>query len=117
MSGSFNLFATRTGLSQEKEPGQDGLGQEDGRDAEVELPLSRFVPEKVHPHECAYAAADDGQPDEGVLRNAPLPPPGLPFVDPEDQESQEIDADEIDEECSHGCPGDAPVEFVILLQI
>ena len=41
----------------EKEPGQDGLGDEDGRDAEVD-------------------------------------------VDPEDQEGQDIDADEIYDDCS-----------------
>ena len=46
-----------TGLSQEEKPGQDGLGKEDGGDTEVELPFLRFVPEEIHSHERADAAA------------------------------------------------------------
>ena len=94
-----------TGLSQEEKPGQDGLGKEDGGDTEVELPFLRFVPEKIHPHERADAAADDGHPDERILRDAPLPPACLPLVNPEDQEGQDIDADEVYEDCSQGCQG------------
>ena len=88
---------------QEEKPGQDGLGEKDGGDAEVEFPLLRFVPEEIHPHERADAATGDGHPDERILRDAPLPPTGLPLVNPEDQEGQDIDADEVYEECSQGC--------------
>ena len=94
-----------TGLSQEEKPGQNGLGKEDGGDAEVEFPLLRFVPEEIHPHERADAAAGDGHPDERTLRDAPLPPARLPLVNSEDQEGQDIDADEVYEECSQGCQG------------
>ena len=90
---------------QEEKPGQDGLGEKDGGDAEVEFPLLRFVPEEIHPHERADAATGDGHPDERILRDAPLPPTGLPLVNPEDQEGQDIDADEVYEDCSQGCPG------------
>ena len=94
-----------TGLSQEEKPGQDGLGEKDGGDAEVELPFLRFVTEDIHPHERADAAAGDGHPDERTLRDAPLPPARLPLVNPEKQEGQDIDADEVYEECSQGCQG------------
>ena len=92
------------GLSQENEVGQDCLGKEDGRNAEVKLPFLCFMVKEIHAHECADATAYDGHPDEGSLRYAPLPPAGLPFVNPEDQEGQDIDDDEIDEEYSHGHP-------------
>ena len=55
---------------------------------------------EVHPQECADAAACYGHPDEGRLRYAPLPAAGLPFVDSEDKEGQDIDADEIYDDCS-----------------
>ena len=48
------------GLAQEKEPGQDGLGDKDGRNAQVELPLLCFVPEEIHAKKRADAAADNG---------------------------------------------------------
>ena len=38
----------------------------------------------------------------GSLAGPPLPLPGLPLINPENQEGQEIDSDEIDEECPHG---------------
>ena len=63
------------------------------------------MPEEIHPHERADAATGDGHPDERILRDAPLPPTGLPLVNPEDQEGQDIDADEVYEDCSQGCPG------------
>lgn len=105
------------GLAQEKEPGQDGLGDKDGRNAQVELPLLCFVPEEIHAKKRADAAADNGQPDEGVLRDAPLPLPGLPLVNPEDQEGQKIDADEIDDECSHGRLNADPVRYDLSMQM
>lgn len=79
------------------------MGEKDGGNAEVEFPLLRFVPEEIHPHERADAAAGDRHPDERTLRNAPLPPARLPLVNPENQEGQDIDADEVYEECSQGC--------------
>ena len=93
------------GLSQKDEVGQDCLGKEDGRNAEVKLPFLCLVVKEIHAHKCADAATYDGHPDEGSLRYAPLPPAGLPFVNPEDQEGQNIDDDEIYEECSHRHPG------------
>ena len=60
-----------------------------------------FVAEEVHSQEGADAAAGDGQPDEGVFGDAPLPSPGLPFVDAVDEESQDIDADNVDDEAAH----------------
>ena len=78
------------------------MGEKDGGNAEVELPLLRFVPEEIHPHERAEAAAGDGHPDERILRNAPFPSTSLPLINPEDKESQDIDADEVYEECSQG---------------
>ena len=80
------------------------MGKEDGWNAKVKLPFLRFVAKEIHTHECADAASYDGHPNEGSLWYAPLPPTGLPFVNPEDQEVQEIDDDEIYEECSHGHP-------------
>ena len=88
------------GLSQEEEVGQDRLNKEDGGDAEGEFPFLRFVPEEIHPQECADTASCDRHPDEGRLRYAPLPSAGLPFVDSEDKEGQDIDADEIYDDCS-----------------
>ena len=88
------------GLSQEEEVGQDRLNKEDGGDAEIEFPFLCFVPEEIHPQECADAASCDRHPDEGRLRYAPLPSAGLPFVDSEDKEGQDIDADEIYDDCS-----------------
>ena len=78
------------------------MGKEDGENAEVEFPLLRFVPEEIHLHERADAAAGDGHPDERILRDAPLSSTGLPLVNPEDQEGQDIDADDVYEECSQG---------------
>ena len=98
------------GLSQKDEVGQDCLGKEDGRNAEVKLPFLCLVVKEIHAHKCADAATYDGHPDEGSLRYAPLPPAGLPFVNPEDQEGQDIDDDEIYEQCSHGPPGVAPIK-------
>ena len=108
---------TLTLRPQEEKPGQDGLGKEDGGNAEVELPFLRFVPEEIHPHERADAAAGDGHPDERTLRDAPLPSTGLPLVNPEDQEGQDIDADEVYEECSQGCQGIRPLIGVKISQI
>ena len=79
-------------LSQEEEVSQECLGKEDGGDAEGELSFMRFVPEEMHPQERADAAAGDRHPDEGRLRYAPFPFPGLPLVDTEDKEGQNIDA-------------------------
>ena len=76
------------------------MGNEDGGDAERELPFLRFVPKKVHPQKCADATTGYGQTNESRFRYAPLPFTGLPFVDPEDKESQNIDADEIYNDCS-----------------
>ena len=87
-------------LSQEEEVSQDGLDNEDGGDAEIEFALLRFVPEEEHPQECADAASCDRHPDEGRFRYAPLSAAGLPFVDSEDKECQDIDADEIYDDCS-----------------
>ena len=72
---------------------------------------------EVHAQKRADASADDGQPEEGVLRNAPLPLPGLPLVNPEDQEGQEIDAGEIDDECSHGRLNADPVRYDWYMQM
>ena len=60
-----------------------------------------FVTEQEHAQECADAAAGDGQPDEGVFRDAPLPSPGLPFVDAVQQESQDVNADKEVNEFAH----------------
>ena len=87
-------------LSQEEEVSQDGLGNEDGGDTKGELSFLRFVPEEIHPQECADTASCDRHPDEGRFRYAPLPSAGLPFVDSEDKEGQDIDADEIYDDCS-----------------
>ena len=77
------------------------MDEEDGGDAKGELAVLGFVAEEVHAHEGADAAAGNGQPDEGVFGDAPLPSPGLPFVDAVDQEGQDIDADEVDDEGAH----------------
>lgn len=87
-------------LSQKEEVGQGGLDNEDGGDAEIEFAFLRFVPEEAHPQECTDTASCDRHPDEGRLRYAPLPAAGLPFVDSEDKEGQDIDADEIYDDCS-----------------
>ena len=87
-------------LSQEEEISRDGLDDEDGGDAEIEFPFLCFVPEEGHPQERADTAAGDRHPDEGRLRYAPPPSAGLPFVDSEDKEGQDIDADEIYDDCS-----------------
>lgn len=76
------------------------MENEDGGDAEIEFPFLCFVPEEIHPQECADAASCDRHPDEGRLRYAPLSAAGLPFVDSEDKEGQDIDADEIYDDCS-----------------
>lgn len=76
------------------------MDDEDGRDAKRESPFLRFVPEEEHPHERADTASCDRHPDEGRLRYAPLSAAGLPFVDSEDKEGQDIDADEIYDDCS-----------------
>ena len=88
-------------LSQKEEVSQDGLDNEDGGDAEIEFTFLRFVPEEGHPQECTDASSCDRHPDEGRLRYAPLSATGLPFVDSEDKEGQDIDADEIYNECLH----------------
>ncbi len=87
-------------LSQEEEVSQDGLDKEGGGDAKRESPFLRFVPEEIHTQECADAASCDRHPDEGRFRYAPLSAAGLPFVDSEDKEGQDIDADEIYDDCS-----------------
>ena len=104
-------------LSQEKEVGQDGLDDEDGGDAEIEFPFLRFVPEEVHPQECTDAASCDRHPDEGRLRYAPLPSAGLPFVDSEDKEGQDIDADEIYDDCSQVRRVVTPINPIYRLKI
>ena len=40
------------------------MDNEDGGDAEIEFPFLRFVPEEVHPQECADTASCDRHPDE-----------------------------------------------------
>ena len=82
------------------------MDDEDGRDAEGELAVLGFVAEEIHAQEGADAAAGNGQPDEGVFRDAPLPFPGLPFVDAINQEGQDIDADEVDDEVFHNWVAD-----------
>lgn len=76
------------------------MDDEDGGDAEIEFPFLCFVPGEEHPQECADAASCDRHPDEGRFRYAPLSAAGLPFVDSEDKECQDIDADEIYDDCS-----------------
>ena len=78
------------------------MDEENGGDAEGELAVLGLVAEEVHAQESTDAAAGDSQPDEGVFGDAPLPSPGLPFVNAVDQEGQDIDADELDNEVSHG---------------
>ena len=102
-------------LSQEEEVSQDGLGNEDGGDTKGELSFLRFVPEEVHPQECADAASCDRHPDEGRLRYAPLPSAGLPFVDSEDKEGQDIDADEIYDDCSQDHLAVTPINTNLLV--
>ena len=63
-----------------------------------------FMMEQVHAQECADAAAGNGQPNERVFRYAPLPSPGLPFVDAVEQEGQDIDADKVVNEFAHRQP-------------
>ena len=58
------------------------------------------MPEEGHPQERADAAAGDRHPDEGRLRYAPLPSAGLPFINPENKEGQDINANEIYDDCS-----------------
>ena len=89
------------GLLKEEEIDQSGLSKEDGGNAKGELAVLGLVAEDVHPQEGADTAAGDGQPDEGVFRDAPLPSPGLPFIDAVDQEGQDVDADEVDDEVAH----------------
>ena len=78
------------------------MDDEDGGDAKGKLAVLGFVAEDVHAQEGADAAAGDGQPDEGVLRDAPLPSDGLPFVDALNLKGQDVDADEVDDEVAHG---------------
>ena len=82
-------------LPQKKEVSQGSLDKEDGGDAEGELAVLGLVAEEVHSQEGADAAAGDGQPDEGVFGDAPLPSPSLPFIDAVDQEGQDVEADEV----------------------
>ena len=63
-----------------------------------------LVAEEIHAQEGADAAAGDGQPDEGVFGDAPLPFPGLPFVNAVDEEGQDVYADEVDDKVTHGRP-------------
>ena len=102
MAGVLFHAGLRFRLSKEKVVGQGSLDEEDGGDSEGEFAVLRFVAEEAHAQEGADAAAGNGQPDEGVFGDAPLPSPGLPFVNAVDQEGQDIDADEIDNEVSHG---------------
>lgn len=78
------------GLFQEKID-YDGLHKNNGGNAKSELLVLGFVTEEVHAQESADAAAGDGQPDKGILGNAPLPSPGLPFVDAIKEEGQDVD--------------------------
>ena len=64
------------------------MDEENGGDAEGELAVLGLVAEEVHAQESTDAAAGDSQPDEGVFGDAPLPSPGLPFVDAVDEEGQ-----------------------------
>ena len=41
-------------------------------------------------------------PDESVFGDAPLPFPGLPFIDAVDEEGYDVDADKVDYEVVHG---------------
>ena len=102
-------------LSQEEEVSQDGLDNEDGGDTKGELSFLRFVPEEVHPQECADTASCDRHPDEGRFRYAPLSAAGLPFVDSEDKEGQDIDADEIYDDCSQDHLAVTPINANLVL--
>ena len=77
------------------------MDQEDSRDAEGELEVLGLVTEEIHAQEGADAAADDGQPDEGIFRDAPLSSLGLPFVDTVNEEGQDVDADEEKGDVAH----------------
>lgn len=69
---NLNKFRTKTkdisilsspwvdGLSQKNEVGQDCLGKEDGRNAEVKLPFLSFMTKEVHARQSADAAAYNG---------------------------------------------------------
>ena len=78
------------------------MDNENGGDSEGELAVLGLVTEEVHTQEGTDAAAGNGQPNEGVFRDAPLPSPGLPFVDAVEQEGQDVDADKVDDEVAHG---------------
>ena len=102
-------------LAQEEEVRQGGLDEEDGGDAEGELAMLGFVAKEVHTQEGADAAAGNGQPDESVFGDSPLTFLGLPFVDAVDEEGQYVDADEVDDEVSHGGTCAYKLEFTRLL--
>ena len=50
---------------------QSDLGDEDGGDAQGEFQVPGFVPEGVHPQQCADAAAEERRADQGPLGDAP----------------------------------------------
>ena len=72
------------------------LDKKDGWDAEGELLVLGLVAEKVHPKECSDAASNYSQPNESFFRDAPLPSPGLPFVDAIKEEGQDVNKYKVD---------------------
>ena len=80
------------------------MDNEDGGDAEIKFTFLRFVPEEGHP-------------DEGRFRYAPLPSAGLPFINPENKEGQDINANEIYDDCSQVRRVVTPINPIYRLKI
>ena len=78
------------------------MDNEDGGDAEIKFTFLRFVPEEGHP-------------DEGRFRYAPLPSAGLPFINPENKEGQDINANEIYDDCSQVRRVVTPINLNLLI--
>ena len=71
--------------------GQDGLQNEDERDAYEEKLLLGLVTEKGHGHEGSHAAAKDGEDEQQGLRDTPLATDSLALVESEKHKSHQIE--------------------------
>lgn len=78
-----------------EKPKENYLQTKNGGDPIAEIPVLGFVTENMHACQGAYAAAQESQKKQGLLRDAPAALAGTFFVRAHGRKSQNIDSQKI----------------------
>ena len=90
-----------SGKFQIREDAYCRLKKKDKRNADDKIPVLRFMVKPEHPGERTDAAARDGNQKQCALTDPPAVIPGPAFVCPEQEKSDQVHDDQIDNDYSH----------------